>query len=192
LTFRWCAAYNKNIGFIVGFNRKGAGFDMKLYIKQKVFSWRDKFSVKDEFGNDSYFAQGEIFSWGRKLHVFDSVGREVAFIRHKMLSWRPRYIIEVAGQSYTLVKEFTVFKQRFHVEGLPWRMDGDFWAHEYSMYDENMPVMRMSKHWFTWGDSYELDVSDPQNALICLCVALAIDCMQADAAAAASASSSAH
>jgi len=26
---------------------------MKLYIKQKVFSWKDKFFVKDEYGQDS-------------------------------------------------------------------------------------------------------------------------------------------
>ena len=27
---------------------------MKLYLKQKVFSWRDRFFVKDENGGDSY------------------------------------------------------------------------------------------------------------------------------------------
>ena len=53
---------------------------MKLYIKEKVFSWGDKFTVKDENGNDKYLVQGEVFSWGKKLHVYDSVGREVAFI----------------------------------------------------------------------------------------------------------------
>ena len=30
---------------------------MKLYIKQKVFSWGDKFTVKDETGRDKYFVQ---------------------------------------------------------------------------------------------------------------------------------------
>ncbi len=29
---------------------------MKLYIKQKVFSWGDKFTVKDEAGRDRYYA----------------------------------------------------------------------------------------------------------------------------------------
>ena len=44
---------------------------MKLYIKQKVFSWGDKFTVKDVNGEDRYFVEGEIFSWGKKLHVYD-------------------------------------------------------------------------------------------------------------------------
>jgi uncharacterized protein YxjI len=38
---------------------------MKLYIKQKVFSWGDKFTVKDATGNDRYFVEGEVFSFGK-------------------------------------------------------------------------------------------------------------------------------
>ena len=32
---------------------------MRLYIKQKIFSLGERFSVKDEFGNDRYFVEGE-------------------------------------------------------------------------------------------------------------------------------------
>jgi len=74
------------------------------------------------------------------------------------------------------VKEFTVFKQSYRIEGLPWRMDGDLWAHEYSLYNGDQQVMQMSKKWISWGDSYELDIADPQNELLCLCVTLAVDC----------------
>ena len=42
---------------------------MKLYIKQKVFSWVDRFTVFDETGADKYYVEGEFFSWGKKLHV---------------------------------------------------------------------------------------------------------------------------
>ena len=40
--------------------------------------------------------------------------------------------------------------------------------------------MRISKAWLTWGDAYERDISDPQIELLCLCVALAIDCINTD------------
>ena len=49
---------------------------MKLYIKEKVFSWGDKFTVKDAYGEDKYIVEGEVFSWGKKLHVYDRLGRE--------------------------------------------------------------------------------------------------------------------
>ncbi|MCL2106627.1 MAG: LURP-one-related family protein [Oscillospiraceae bacterium] len=160
---------------------------MKLYIKQKAFSWRDRFTVKDEYGNDRWFAQGELFSWGRKLHVYDVYGREAAFVRRKLMVWLPRYVIEMEGFSCTLVKEFSFFRPKFYLEGVPWRMEGDFWAHEFSLADERREVMRVSKHWFTWGDSYELDIPDPNDELLCLCIVLALDGMRADAAAAAAA-----
>jgi uncharacterized protein YxjI len=159
---------------------------MKLYIKQKVFSWRDKFAVKDEQERDRWFAQGEIFSWGRKLHVYDDQGREAAFIRQKLLTFLPRYFIEIDGNVYTLVKEFTLLKPRFRLEGTTWTMAGDFLAHEYEVSDGRACVMRLSKRWFTWGDSYELDISKREDELLALCVVLAVDSMNDDANTAAS------
>ena len=154
---------------------------MKLYIQQKVFSWRDKFAVWDEQERRCWSAQGEVFSWGRKLHVYDASGREMALIRQKLISFLPRYFIEVNGNTYTIVKEFTLFRPRYRLEGLPWTMSGNFLEHEYEVTDGAECVMRMSRHWFTWGDSYELDIPRPENDLPALCVALAVDCMNADA-----------
>ena len=155
---------------------------MRLYLKQKVFSWRDRFTVKDEAGNDRYAVEGHLLTIGRKLSIYDARGAEAAFIRQKLLAFMPRYIIEVGGrEACTVVKEFTFFKQSYRIDGLPWHLTGDFWAHEYSLDDfGGQQVMRMSKKWFSWGDSYELDIPDARNELLCLCVALAVDCVMAD------------
>jgi len=166
---------------------------MKLFLKQKVFSWRDRFYVKDENGNDRFYVEGEIFTWGKKLHIYNVNGTEVAFIRQKIFSWLPRYFIEIGGVVVCeIVKEFTLFKPSYRLEGLPWRLKGDFWAHEYKLDDNynERQIMSISKKWFTWGDSYELDINDPQNELLCLCVTLAVDCVLASQAAAAASSSS--
>ena len=154
---------------------------MKLYIKQRVFSWRDRFTVKDESGNDRYSAVGEFISWGKKLHILDANGNEVAFIRQKVFSFMPRFFVEIGGrQICEIIKEFTFFKQSYRIAGLPWHLDGDIFAHEYTLGDNSgRQVMRMAKKWFTWGDSYELDIPDAQNELMCLCVALAVDCAMA-------------
>jgi len=161
---------------------------MKLYMKQKVFSWRDRFLVKDEAGHDRYYVEGEILSLGRKLHVYDSSGAEVAFIRQKVLSFLPRFFVEINGHvACEIVKEFTIARQSYRLDGLPWHLHGDFWAHEYSLTGDNRQIMRMSKKWFTWGDSYEMDIAEPQNELMCLCIVLAVDCALATQAAAAGA-----
>ena len=158
---------------------------MKLYIKQKVFSWRDRFAVKDEAECDRWFAQGEIFTLGRKLHVYDASGAEVAFIRQKVLSLLPRYYIEIDGMEYEFVREFTLLRPKYTIRNLDWTIDGNFMEHNYTVRNNHGDVMRISKAWLTWGDFYELDIADAQNELLCLCGALAIDCINADEASAA-------
>ena len=53
---------------------------MKLYIKQRIFTWGDKFSIYDEAGNEKYYVEGEILTFGKKLHLYDLQGRELAYI----------------------------------------------------------------------------------------------------------------
>ena len=68
---------------------------MKLYIRQKVFSFKDKFSIYDENGEIQYTAEGEIFTLGKKLHIKDLNGREVIFIKQRLLTFLPKYEISI-------------------------------------------------------------------------------------------------
>jgi len=150
---------------------------MKLYLKQKVFSWKDRFFVKDESEADRYSVEGEILSIGKKLHVYDSSGAKVAFIREKVMSFMPRYFIEINGQLVCeVVKKFTFFKPSYAVEGLSWDLKGDFIAHNYTLTEKNREIMTLRKKMISWGDSYELYIADSQHELLCLCIALAVDC----------------
>lgn len=161
---------------------------MKLYIKQKVFSWGAKFTVKDETGNDRYFVEGEVFSWGKKLHVTDLSGREAAFIQQKVLSLLPRYFVYVNGEEVAeIVKEFSFLRPRYSIEGLGWEINGDFWSHNYMITKSGNPIVTIQKEWMTWGDSYELDIADPDDEIVALAVVLTIDCVMAAQAAASSA-----
>ena len=53
---------------------------MKLYIKQKVFTIKDKFTVKDEAENDKYFVEGKLLSLGKKFYIYNMEKEEVAYI----------------------------------------------------------------------------------------------------------------
>ncbi|MFT4147080.1 MAG: LURP-one-related family protein [Mobilitalea sp.] len=151
---------------------------MKLYIKQKVFSWKDRFTVKDESGADRYFVEGELFSWGKKLHVLNAFGNEEAFIQQKLWSFLPRYEVFINGRLIAEIKkEFTFFKPRYSIEGLNWSVEGDFWDHQYQIIQSGRIVVSIQKEWFTWGDSYGLDIASPQDEIYALAVVLAIDCV---------------
>ncbi len=149
---------------------------MKLYIKQKVFSWGDKFTVKDAAGEDRYFVEGEVFSLGKKLHVYNRNGQEVAFIQQKLLTWMPRYSVVMGGSEVAqVVQKFTFFRPRYTIEGLGWEVDGDFFAHDYQVHQAGRTIAAISKEWMTWGDSYELDIADSANEVMALAVVLTID-----------------
>ena len=164
---------------------------MKLYIKQKVFSWGDKFTVKDAYGNDKYIVEGEIFTWGKKLHVYDMAGYEVAFIKQEIWSWMPRYYVFCDGlQVAEIRKEFTFLFPKYSIDGLGWEIDGSFLAHDYQITKSGRQIVSIRKEWMTWGDSYELDIENPEDEIIALAVVLTIDCvMQSSANASASVSS---
>ena len=150
---------------------------MKLYIRQKVFSWKDKFTVKDYDGRDVYQVEGEFFSLGKKLHIYDMSGNEVAFIQQKLLSFLPRYYVYVGdNQVAEIVKKFTFLRPKYEVLGLDWQVEGDFFAHNYVIYDKNSMVVEINKEWMTWGDCYELNIAPNANEIIALATVLAIDC----------------
>lgn len=163
---------------------------MKLYIKQKVFSWKDRFTVWDEHGNDRYYVEGELFSWGKKLHVYDLHNNEVAFIYQKVFSFLPRYFVSVNGVDIAeIVKEFTFFKPKYRIEGMNWTVDGDFFAHDYTVSCGETCVVRIQKEWMTWGDTYELNIANAADEIPALAVVLAIDCVTAQQRAAAATAS---
>lgn len=156
---------------------------MKLYIKQKVFSWRNRFTVKDEYGEDKYYVEGELFSWGHKLHIFDKQNTEVAFIQQKVLSFLPKYYVFRNGiQIAEIVKLFTFFKPKYSITGLDWAIEGSVWAHDYKITSKGRQIVSIQKEWFTWGDSYVLDIENPDDEILALAVMLTIDCVMATAA----------
>ena len=162
---------------------------MKLYIKEKVFTWGDQFTVKDEDGNDQYVVEGEIFSWGKKLHVYDMTGREAAFIKQKLWSFLPRYYIFCGDRQVAEIrKEFTFFYPKYSMDGLGWEINGSFMAHDYEITQYGRTIASISKEWMAWGDSYALDIANPSDALISLAVVLTIDCVMESSSAAASSS----
>lgn len=164
----------------------------RLYMKQKIFSLRDRFTVKDEREQDRYYVEGEIFTIGKRLHICDMTGNEVAYIQQKVLTFLPRFFVYVGGvQIAEIVKEFTFLRPCYRIEGPGWRVNGDFWAHDYEIVDAGgRPIVTVHKVWLSWGDSYELQITRSEDEVQALATVLAIDCVLDAASAGAAVTSS--
>ena len=149
---------------------------MQLYMKQKVFSWNDKFTIQNSFGEDKYFVEGKLISIGKKLRIYDAAGTELAFVNQKVVSLMPKFCVEMNGEEVAVIKKkFTLLKPKYLIEGPGWEVQGDFMGHDYVISDGGRPVVAIHKKWMAWGDTFELDITDESHEVLAVAVVLAID-----------------
>jgi uncharacterized protein YxjI len=153
---------------------------MRYVMKQKLFAFGDDFVIKDENGRDAFFVDGKAFSLGDQLSFQDMHGNELAYIKQKLFAWGKTYEIYRSGQLAAVVKKelFTLFKCRFTVD-VPGPDDleatGDFTDHEYGFARGSRAVAQVSKQWFSWTDTYGIDVADGEDAVLVLASAVVVD-----------------
>jgi len=154
---------------------------LRFILQQQWAAFRDAFAVEDETGREQYTVRGAYFSWGKHLTISAGAGNEVAEIRQVMFTWGAAYDVLYQGALVARVTKdwFTFGSCRFTID-VPGPDDlvakGDFWDHEYVIRRAEETVATVSKKWFTWTDTYAVEVADPQYFLLVLACVLVIDC----------------
>jgi uncharacterized protein YxjI len=150
-----------------------------------MFSFGEDFTIQDETGRDVFFVDGKAFSMGDKLSFQDMQGNELVFIRQKLLSWGPTYELHSGGQLAAVVKKslFTLFRYKFSID-VPGPDDleaqGDFFDREYTFTRGNREVAQVSKRFFSFTDTYGVDVAPGENDVLILASAVVIDMVAHD------------
>lgn len=152
---------------------------MVYRIKEKFWSWGNKFTITDQDGNAYFYVDGKAFSWGDKLSFQDVDRRELAFISQKLMSFMPRYQILVDGQVYAEIKkEWSWFKKKFTLD-VPgpndYTVEGSFWEHEFTFMRGGQRVASVSKNFWGWTDTYGVDIVDGEDEVSILCTCIVID-----------------
>lgn len=147
-------------------------------IKQKVFSIGASFNIKNEFDDDIYSIKGEVFTLGKKLRLYDLVGNELVYIEQEVFNFLPVYKIYIDGKVAAIVKKkFTLFRTEFLIESKEkeYTLEGDFLAHEYGIFTGNSQVASISKEWFSFGDTYGVEISDSEKHPFILALVIVLD-----------------
>jgi len=153
---------------------------MRYLMKQKVFSFGDKFAIQNESGEEVYFVNGEVFSLGHRLAFEDAQGNELLYIREKVLALGKTYEL-FSGERHvaTIKKEmFTFFRCTFEIQldgGGDLEAEGNFSDHEYTVTRGGRPAAQISKQWFAWGDTYGVDVAQGEDPVLMLACTVVID-----------------
>ena len=154
---------------------------MELLIKQRVFSWSDTYDVYDQWEEPKYFVKAELFTLGHIIHVYDRQNREVGCIRQRLLTLLSKFELEIGGESLgELREEFTLFRPNYTLDCNGWKVSGNFLGWEYDVTNGDRTVMHITKELFHWGDTYVLHIENPEDEILCLLIAIAIDAANCD------------
>lgn len=89
------------------------GGSMRMYFKQRLFSWFDSYDIYNEQGNPIYVVKGQI-SWGHCLKIFDPYGNEAGTVKEQIFTFLPKFEIYQGNQYLGCIKkEFSFLKPRY-------------------------------------------------------------------------------
>ncbi len=155
---------------------------MKYKIKQKIFSLTDSFTIEDENGNEAFSAKGKFFSLSSSQTLFDSRGTELLKIKRKYLTIMPACRLLCADGSEWLIRKcfWPFWTSRFTVKGPTGELEmhGNLWQHEYKISQNGKVLAEVSKSWFSWSDTYGVDIYEPKLTAQLLAAVIVIDRIQ--------------
>jgi uncharacterized protein YxjI len=97
-------------------------------------------------------------------------------LKEQVLTFLPKFHMFLYGNEIgTINKEFTLFRPKFYLNCNGWEVEGDLFEWDYSVRDGSQLIMTASKKLWNFTDTYEIEVIQPENALVALMIVLAID-----------------
>ena len=118
------------------------GRSMRLYFKQRFFSWFDSYDIYDEATGEPVFTVEGKLAWGHCLHILDAQGRHIATVKERVLTFLPKFELYL-GERYVgeIRKEFTLFRPAFALDFNGWQVRGSFMEWDYTIEDaRGVPV----------------------------------------------------
>lgn len=154
---------------------------MRYLLKQKLFSFGDDFTIKDEAGNAVFQVDGKAFKVLREKLAFEDLqGHELAFIRERLIALTPSYEILRGGECVAVVKKdlINLFRCGFTVD-VPGPDDleaqGSLLDHEYTFTRGSRTVATVSKKWFSFTDTYGVEIEPAEDPVLILASTVIID-----------------
>lgn len=157
---------------------------MRYLMKQKLFSLlADEFIIKDEAERDVFIVEGKGFN--NDLHFKDPSGKEIASIVEDTVPWESTFNIYKGDELWAVVQKklFPLLTSKFTIvvsDQEEILAEGDYSDHEYVFTRNGKPIAQVSKQWFTFVDTYGVDVDQQEDAVLILASTVIIDMCETD------------
>lgn len=152
---------------------------MLYQLKQHVWSWTKTYDINDAQGQVAFQVVGKFLSWGNNLTMTDRAGGEVATIHQTLFAFMPHYELRREGKAFAdITKKFTWFKNSFELD-VPgpndYTIEGSFWDYEYKFLRGGRVVAKVSKAFWSWGDTYGVEIVDGEDDISILATVVVVD-----------------
>jgi uncharacterized protein YxjI len=165
---------------------KGNNMPTRYKIRQKMFSIGDDFWIENREGARVFKVDGKALRLRKTLFFEDLNGNKLAKIQERLLAIKDTMAVEDAqGNQMAVIKKGIIAPLGDHwtvkVKGGPdLDVQGNILDHEYSIMQRRKKVAEVSKAWFSFTDTYGVEIGEGQNDLLILALAIAIDMMSHD------------
>ena len=152
-------------------------------IRQKMFSIGDDFWIENQDGEKVYKADGKVLRIRKTLVFEDAQGKKLGQIQQRLLAFRDTMAVEGPdGKEIAVIKKALIapFRDCWSVKvngGENLDVQGNIFDHEYTIKQGRNKVAEISKKWFSFTDTYGVEIDPGQNHILILAVAIAIDMM---------------
>lgn len=137
----------------------------QLFIKQKVLKITDHYPVLDANGNEVYHVDEDFKFFGKTIHVTKPDGRQVFTITRELFHLMYRFhTVFNDGKQITLKQKFQLFHMGIDVISNDYTLtlEGDFLSLNFEVFSKGIKVGQIYKKWLSWGDTFTIDVIDPE------------------------------
>jgi uncharacterized protein YxjI len=155
---------------------------MKFHIKERAWTIREEFIVRDQDGQPVFKVKGKFFHIGDNLRLIDlGSHEEVAHIKQKLLHVTPHYEIYQEGTPWASLHEklLHLFGERFEIKletGETYHIQGNIWNWDFTVSNERGDLLaQISKRISLFEDSYAVDIAQGVNVPLMIALAIAIE-----------------
>lgn len=151
-----------------------------LYMKQKVFSVGEKFTVTDEQGDVRYKVKGSVLKIPKEFRLQSVDGKLVAKMKKKIVAFFPTFYVDMAnGETIVIKKQFSFLRPKYSISIGDLQVNGDWWDMSFTVTNGKKQVAKINKKWISWGDSYAIQIRDTRYEDTIVALVVAIDYVKA-------------
>lgn len=152
------------------------GESVKLYMRQKVISIKDKYSICTMDEQPVYYVQGNLL--GLNFSIQRSTGEQIMSVKKKLIAVLPEYTLSAGGREIGKIKKkirLTRPEISGTVFGAEITIKGNLSGFSFEIFRNGQSVGSVDTERLTWGDCYSIEAYDPKDADLVVAIALICD-----------------